>query len=1025
MPDNYLDRIGAFLARRYPQPTALWNSSSNNTLAPDWLYATPMNVWGLDYAAFKQAVPGEATDFHLQACSSASGPAQQCAALAATVLEPGASAARLLVGHSYQLVDALYAVMCSATVCLDFTTLTPPTGEFLTAFKNALTFISNKDEAERPVIRILFSDPLPNVPPLNAIDFLTSITEQLDPARKMEIYVTVMSSSFASWNHAKIVVADGARALVGGHNMWGPHYLGKNPVFDVSMTLSGSAALHAQDYANGLWEYTLFRAGHLGGWINAGSASEITLHASYAFNARKRRCDMAIDSYPAADLYSRCKARFPAQPVAPGARVLAVGRGGNTRSSYFLPTAYSFLFPFTEPSDEAMIELVALAQSSVRMSLQAFRLVGVNLSFLWINALFLEMGKALQRGVKFYIVLSNPNAVAGGLGPASAPYNGDQPAAINEKMLLTLTGPLGLEAQAAAALLTQGFQVGSLRYGAEATYPGAAPIPNHAKTFIVDNAVFYIGSQNLYACNLNEFGYLVEDETAARSYMANYWNPLWNFSAKTVTGAGDADIETLEKTEAMLFVFDLNYNGLLRQVWSGLLAQYKGATEPEQKAELAARLDEVITNAGFQSTLGTVLAALAKPFFSPAPPGIQANTEALRFVANLMDSVPLMKGLIGVIDTPAASTEEANRHIDGFLHDNGYQCTLLQVLGAFAEMRAKLLCYWAGSYTTWITDDGGASYGAPTQGTERRLRAAAEPAQVLPACAADVVIGTDGSVSVMGKAVASPVYNDNTLSWTAGGGNDSAGTLHFGSLSRPTLNDAFVGREFFGTVTLEGAAVWSIYGRAARAPADQPGADGKTSYTLLAVLGALALAGMLAVAGYFIWTKRSNQQEYERVGREKRRSEDGSFDEDSASPVSSPGRVSEMEMLQRSALRERTGAQLEICESLAPYEIEMTVRQRSGLASSVNQLQRTQDALREASSAQLGVVVGQERAATSTLQQGLDDLSGSLARVLSRETQASIEASTRASEFTESMFERFGENREEGLPFEVPEEIDL
>src|SRR4029077_13969421 len=59
-----------------------------------------------------------------------------------------------------------------------------------------------------------------------------------------------------SWNHAKIVAADGRVAFVGGHNMWSRDYLLNAPVHDLSMSLRGSAVRSAHRFLDTLWGFT-------------------------------------------------------------------------------------------------------------------------------------------------------------------------------------------------------------------------------------------------------------------------------------------------------------------------------------------------------------------------------------------------------------------------------------------------------------------------------------------------------------------------------------------------------------------------------------------------------------------------------------------------------------------------------------------------------------------------------------------------------------------------------------------------
>ena len=54
----------------------------------------------------------------------------------------------------------------------------------------------------------------------------------------------------------------------------------------------------------------------------------------------------------------------------------------------------------------------------------------------------------------------------------------------------------------------------------------------HAKHFIVDDVCTYIGSQNLYICDLAEWGVVVDDAEATKKIIREYWQPMWNISYK-------------------------------------------------------------------------------------------------------------------------------------------------------------------------------------------------------------------------------------------------------------------------------------------------------------------------------------------------------------------------------------------------------------------------------------------------------------------------------------------------------------
>ena len=52
----------------------------------------------------------------------------------------------------------------------------------------------------------------------------------------------------------------------------------------------------------------------------------------------------------------------------------------------------------------------------------------------------------------------------------------------------------------------------------------------HAKHFIVDDIAAYIGSQNLYVCDLAEWGVVIDDPAQTQKFMDEYWTPMWQHS---------------------------------------------------------------------------------------------------------------------------------------------------------------------------------------------------------------------------------------------------------------------------------------------------------------------------------------------------------------------------------------------------------------------------------------------------------------------------------------------------------------
>jgi len=1027
---TYIDPILTMLQENYPQPNALtphplWNYSADNQLPANWLLATPTNVWGLTYSQFKQAVPAATGPLGLATCTVANGPTQLCQPMDASMTAPGQTPQKLLVGHSDAIVDALYDVMISANVLLDVTTLSPPTGRFLDSMQNALKYLSNKPAGQRPIVRVLIANSVPTtVGPL-----ITSLTSGLDASKGLRVYCFVMSSSFLSWNHAKIVAADGVQAIAGGHNMWEPHYLGVNPVHDVSMRLTGTAARHAQDFANSMWVYGQWYKDSLPKLVQDYSPY-ITLYMS-AYGPTSAGGASSIQSgvLPPTTMYSTATSSFPAPPAGGSIPVLSVGRGGDTKSAYLLPKPDSYTGLFNEPADEAIVKLISLAQRTIRMSIQAFHFyVPLALGGGWNPALLNAMADALNRGVTISAVISNPGATAGGLSNLTAGYNTDPPNTVNAELASTLVDRFGLTQAAAEQLVSAQLSVATFRYSADPTYPVDVPIGNHAKTVIVDDTAYYIGSQNLYACNLNEFGFIVEDAASAQTYVTDYWAPLWQWSAGTaaVTPLFDPDVQTDHQVDAMQFILALPLDTMLNAEWTKLLNQYNAATDPTAKAAVQQQMNELITSAGFDTTALTVLAGLQLPFFSQTPPSTDATAEALRFVANLMNSPSLMIAFNKIVMTPgsvAATTDAVN----AFLTSNGYSCTMLQVLAAFAQLQTKTQAYWSGTYTTWLTDDGGITY-ANASNTSQPNTATAQALQPrattddppLPALGPALVI-TPSAVTYGGATIVKPVYNNNQLTWSSSDGNATSASIRFGVVTRATLNDIFTGVECFGSVTYPASGnpdyrgTYSLYGRAQTAnPATDAG--NRAAFTIGLVVGALVLLGLLGALGVAGYRSVQRQNEKLQSGQDKR-NEGPDTPESSVEKVRSPRGISEGSTLRQRLLQDYSKTSEGMLTEMAPYEVGMNTNDRISLESSATGLREANTALEDPSAEALPSVVESQGISLGSIGSTIQSIIKSVAGLFSSTTQDSLTASSKVQTDINQSFEKVGQQQEDDEPF--------
>ena len=69
-----------------------------------------------------------------------------------------------------------------------------------------------------------------------------------------------------------------------------------------------------------------------------------------------------------------------------------------------------------------------------------------------------------------------------------------------------------------------------IRVALGSTWEDGTNIGMHAKHFIIDDVASYVGSQNLYICDLAEWGVLIDDKTQVQKMMDEYWNPMWEQS---------------------------------------------------------------------------------------------------------------------------------------------------------------------------------------------------------------------------------------------------------------------------------------------------------------------------------------------------------------------------------------------------------------------------------------------------------------------------------------------------------------
>ena len=485
-----------------------------NHLPEDWIIQTP-NIWG-ERAAQVKSTRIECrrcdADLRLRACAKSSDcRGRPCAPLAASVTAPSQPPRKFCLGHSDKVLDRFYGVVASAQQSVDIAMLAPAADvRFLAALRNAITWLATSG---RPVtIRAIVGD----YPPagFDAASLLHELTRDAAavPTSRLRVYAAATRScggpscGALSWNHAKIVAADGRRVIVGGHNLWTPDYLVTEPVHDISMVVEGPAAHDAHRFADALWR------------------SVCKLPREDGVNATFMSLGAA--SGDGATCPSRIALPGPDDGTG-GIPILAVGR-----------LASGVVSAFADQSLIARDLMFGAARRTIRMVQQdvGFALLGGQLDHVWPESALGKIADLLVRDGDVYMVLSN----LGADGPIGTYSNGIPIEAVADKIKDVVQQRTGVVEPQLSSLLCQHLHLAPLRFGPEEKWPDGKPIGTHAKFWMVDDRVFYIGSENLYPAELQEFGYIVEDSAAVAQLRHDYWDKAWQWSRAAAISGDDA-----------------------------------------------------------------------------------------------------------------------------------------------------------------------------------------------------------------------------------------------------------------------------------------------------------------------------------------------------------------------------------------------------------------------------------------------------------------------------------------------------
>jgi len=421
-------------------------------------------------------------------------------------------------GHSDWLPTDLANLLAKTEVWCDFVSLSPPDGIFMNTIKKAIQTVAqrSKDTDKKIVLRFLFGNIF--CVPVNCDAVMKAFTDDLPTDSKLEIWVGSWRRGMC-WNHAKIVAVDGKEVFTGGHNLWDPIYLQKDPIHDTSIHMTGEVTVQAHLFMNEQWEFIRKKQSTVIGCIID------KLNDSWLVPTITR---VTISEWPKqagtyAPLFKKDilpqDSRTPGENTVP---VLALGR-------------YGSIVDDARSSDAAFIAMFHAARKSIRFLLQDFgpvnkTVAGKKIVYKdWPKKYFKTLSRAIfERGVDVEIVLSNP-----GSGEERGNYsNGWSCEEVAAEIIKTMKEQFPeVSNDELKAKVKDNLRVCYFKNKSGNTWMTSKnKVGLHSKFFIIDDVCTYVGSQNLYIFDLAEWGVAIDDEKTTADIKNVLWNPMWNCS---------------------------------------------------------------------------------------------------------------------------------------------------------------------------------------------------------------------------------------------------------------------------------------------------------------------------------------------------------------------------------------------------------------------------------------------------------------------------------------------------------------
>mmetsp|Transcript_15715 Transcript_15715/g.21014 ORF Transcript_15715/g.21014 Transcript_15715/m.21014 type:complete len:405 (+) Transcript_15715:6-1220(+) len=187
-------------------------------------------------------------------------------------------------------------------------------------------------------------------------------------------------------------------------------------------------------------------------------------------------------------------------------------------------------------SDDAFNALIGSAKKTINFAIQDLGPICIPQTKLtvpgykWPTKYMNAIARALwTKAVNVNILLSNPHSIPGGLTALEANYgNGWTCVDVAAEIIKRVKKQFKKVDDADLRnIVSNNLKVSFIRNRAGNRWDDGGSLGMHAKHFIIDDICCYIGSQNLYECDLAEWGIVIDDQAQTQKIMDEYWNPMW------------------------------------------------------------------------------------------------------------------------------------------------------------------------------------------------------------------------------------------------------------------------------------------------------------------------------------------------------------------------------------------------------------------------------------------------------------------------------------------------------------------